>query len=142
MASFWKRLRGRSAEPVVVERVSMIEVPVLTEVKQRIARGQPAEAVVYGFSRAVEDFSRARQLPIRPEWTYREYLATAMPAPGPEAARRELFERAYALYEPARFGDVPPDPAEFLSVLTSIYADPEIARLYATPAVGPRPSAE
>ena len=110
-----------------------VEVTPITEVKRLLARGDAASAIRLGFPRAVEDATRAYAIAPRPDQTNLEFLRTAM-APGTRlVSQLELFERAYRLYEPLRFGTATARSDDFLAALTSIYAAPEMQRLYASP---------
>ncbi len=135
MTSVWKRLFGKAPEgPIVVERMSPMEVPVLTEVKRYIARGENALAIRYGYTTAIQDVTRAYGLKFPRELTNIEFLQWAMGPGTPLASQFDLFERAYRFYEPVRFGEGVPKSMDFLSTLTSIYASPPMFRLYASTA--------
>ncbi len=132
MPSLWKRLTGAPPPaPVVVERMSLVEVPVLTETKKRVARGETGAAVVFGFTQAIADVSRAYGIAFPPELTPLEFIRWAMGPQTPLAQQREIYERAYAIYEPVRYWGAAGNGPEFIEALTSIYAAPEMARLYA-----------
>lgn len=142
MPSVWKRWFAKPPEePVVVERMAPVEVTPITEVKRYLARGDVASAVRFGFPRALEDATRAYRLPSRPDLTDLEFIRSTMVPGSPLAGQLELFERAYRVYEPVRFGALAARSDDFLSTLTSIYAAPEMQRLYASTAKVPAPSA-
>lgn len=138
----WKTLFGRSSDaPVVVETMAPVEVPVLTEVKRQFARGEIAYGIRFGYVRALEDAARAYGLVFSLDQTNWEVLRSTMGSNPRLAGQLELFERAYRLYEPVRYGGAVPAAEPFVALLTSLYAAPEMHRLYASVRYSEAPTA-
>lgn len=128
----------RPVRPVYVQGVAPVEVPVITETRRRIGRGDYTGAIRYAFPSALRDAERAYGLHFPPELTNGEILAGGFPAERAEVA--ELFGQLYRLYEPARYGDArTTDPETFLGLLKSIYADRPMWSLYIELVAGPSP---
>ncbi len=138
MPSRWKKLFSRSeAAPVVVQTMAPIEVPVITEVKRRIARGEVAYAIQFGFLKALEDAQTALRLSFPPSLTYREIVESVV-MPAMAGGPAEFYQRLYRFYEPVRYGKIVPENLdEFLAILTSIYAFQPLLYLYAAQASSP-----
>ena len=127
------RRRGADGGPLVVERVRSIELPILTEMKRRLVRGDVADALRYAYPLVLEDVEKAYGVGFPPEWTHEEILRLGIPpGAGPVG---EFLPRLYRLYAPARYGPNPrltdADGAEALELLRSIYAVAPMWRLYA-----------
>jgi hypothetical protein len=131
-------LRRRKPEPpVVVDRVEPVEVPVLTEVKRRIAQGDVAGAVRYAYPKVVEDLARAYRIPASPDRTHEEILSSAAI---PETGHLpEFVRRLYGLYQPLRYeGPVPALDGEALfELVQSIYSARPMWQLYLEPRAAP-----
>lgn len=135
-------VRWRSKEPErapeVIERVEPIEIPIITETKRLLARGEYDGALRGAYARVLEDVQRAFSVPFPPGWTTGDILGRGA---GPEMGHLpEFLERLTSLYTPLRFGASAPrrDPDELLALLQSIYASRPMWRLY----LEPRPAAE
>ncbi|HEV2448945.1 MAG TPA: DUF4129 domain-containing protein [Thermoplasmata archaeon] len=126
------RRSGARADPEirVVERIRAVEVPVLTETKRRLGRGETGAAVRYAYPQVVADLERAYGRPFAVGWTHEEILRVGF-QPEMEPLR-EFFEALWRLYEPFRYGDraPPPDGRQVLELLQSLYAAPPMWRLY------------
>lgn len=117
--------------PAVVETVRPIEIPVITTVKQCLARNDYREAVRYGYQAAVYDIQRASQTVFPPTWTNKDILEKTFV--GKRGIMPQLLAQLYALYEPVRFGaDDASDgtKGDVVGILQSIYAEEGLWRLY------------
>ncbi len=132
MTDGWRqRLKDlvRPVRPIYVRSVEPVEVPVLTESRRRIGRGDFAGAIRYAFPMALRDAERAYGLRFPPELTNGEILTGGFPSD--RASVAELFGQLYRIYEPTRYGARPPsDPEAFMDLLRSIYADRPMWSLY------------
>lgn len=149
MTSWWRR--PPPEPPSVIEHVEAVEIPVITEVKRRLAKGDYEGALLYAYPIAAEDLSKAFRAPFPPGMTHEEFLASTS---GHELGHLpEFFRRFYDLYAPVRYG--PPGhtaaPAALSGLLKSIYAQRPMWKLYlqpkhlppdgGTPAEAPPPAA-
>lgn len=129
----WFRRRARGPDDGVVERVRTIELPIETEVKRRVLRGDVAGALRYAYPLVLEDLQKAYDVSFPPEWTHEEILRRGLP-PGAGPVD-ELLPRLYRLYAEARYGDgaalTAEDGREALELLRSLYAVAPMWRLYA-----------
>jgi len=133
------RRNGDAANVVVVDRIRAVEVPVLTEAKRYIVRGEVSAALRFAYPKVVEDLSRAFGTALPEGYSHEELLARSFT---PEMAPLvDFFNRLYALYAPARFGDgaTPESGEEALELLQSLYAAEPMWRLYVTPGEGALP---
>lgn len=130
-----RRTAAGPAGPLqVVERIRAVEVPVLTETKRRLGRGEVGAALRYAYPQVVADLQRAYRHPFAVGWTHEEILRFGF---HPEMEPlREFFEALWRLYEPFRYGDraPPPDGRQVLELLLSLYAAEPMWRLYLAPA--------
>ncbi len=130
--SWWLGRRGPDpAGPQLLLRP--VELPVLTETKRRIYRGNVAEALRYAYPIVLEDLQQAYGVQFPAEWTHEEILRLGLPpAAGPLS---EFLARFYRLYGPARYAPgatLPPEAGnEAIELLRSIYAFAPMWRLYA-----------
>ncbi len=116
--------------PYVMETVRPIEIPVIAQVKRRLAEGQFAEAITLAYHTAVLDLQRGYRYSFPAHWTHLDVL---------QWARRnnlgivaDCLAKLYHLYEPVRYGR-PADVqrSDVISPLTSLYAQSPLWRLYA-----------
>jgi hypothetical protein len=126
-------LRRSVPMPEYFERLRQVELPILTETKRRIYRGDVAGALRYAYPLVLEDLQRAYGVEFSPAWTHEEILRNGLPpGAGPIS---EFLPRLYQLYGPARYGGkdpLPPDAGtETIELLRSIYAFAPMWRLYA-----------
>jgi hypothetical protein len=115
---------------VIVEKIRPVEVPVLTEAKRRLGRGEVAETLRYAYPKVVEDLQRAYRRPFAVGWTHEEIVRDGFT---PEMQPLlDFFEALWRLYEPFRYGarGPPPEGREVLELLQSLYAAPPMWRLY------------
>ena len=103
--------------------------PVVFRVRELCVAGELSEAVVFAFDRAVTDTVRQYGLEIPPSCTslefVSEHLRTDMGNLG------ELLPELYRLYEPVRFGGVPPaGPRLIQQLVDRIYTETALARAY------------
>lgn len=134
-AGWWGRRRRAGADegPPYLERFRSVELPILTETKRRIYRGDVAGALRYAYPLVLEDLQKAYGLSFPPEWTHEEILRLGLPrGAGPV---EEFLPRLYRLYAPARYGLARTSPAvdgaEAVELLRSIYSVAPMWRLYA-----------
>ncbi|MGI0055337.1 MAG: hypothetical protein ACREB9_05275 [Thermoplasmata archaeon] len=133
MPPFWKEWFRRTTDgPVLLEQIVPLEVPVLTEVKRLLTRGERARAIRYGYLKAIEDCAYAFRVRFPTDATHVEFLATAMGPGTPLWGQREIYERAYRMYETVRYGGFVTESDDFVAALTSIYAPPPMFCLYAS----------
>jgi hypothetical protein len=129
------RLLGRAppTDPVVLDRIRAIEVPVLTEVKRRLGRQDLAGAVLYAYPAVVEDLARAYGVELPPGYSHEEILRRGFTSE--MAPLADFFDRLYRLYAPVRYGGrSPPGTGEdLLELLQSLYAADPMWRLYVRP---------
>ncbi|HTT35417.1 MAG TPA: DUF4129 domain-containing protein [Thermoplasmata archaeon] len=116
--------------PTVIERVEPVEIPVLTETKRRLQRGEYDEAIRFACLQVVADLERAFGRPFPPGWTLSEVVERGRT--DAMGHLPEFLERLAALYGPLRFGAPSPrrDPDALLALLQSIYAAGPMWRLY------------
>jgi hypothetical protein len=131
MSPWWKK--PEPVAPEVVEQIEAVEIPVITEVKRRFAKGDYAAALLEAYPKAANDLSRGFKIPFPAGMTHEEFLRTKTT---PEMGHLpEFFHRFYALYAPLRYG--PPGkfetPKELPGILESIYAHRAMWRLYLQP---------
>jgi hypothetical protein len=133
------RRNGDASSVVVVDRIRAVEVPVVTEAKRYVVRGEVGAALRYAYPKVVEDLSRAYGTELPEGYSHEELLARSFT---PEMAPLvDFFHRLYVLYAPARFGDGAPAESgdEALGLLQSLYAAEPMWRLYVTPGDGASP---
>lgn len=118
--------------PPVGPVVRPLEVPVVTETKRLMGRGEPGRAVRYAYPAAFSDAARAFHWEVGGSATHRELLAgLAEKAPAHFVTH---LARLYALYEPARYGrEAPPLSEDPVQLLLSLYSFPDLWMLYAVP---------
>ncbi len=105
MPPLWTDWFRRTTDgPVLLEQIVPLEVPVLTEVKRLLTRGERARAIRYGYLKAVEDCVYAFGVRFPTGATHVEFLATAMGPGSTLCDQREIYERAYRMYETVRYG--------------------------------------
>ncbi len=129
MASWWKKPEPPQTE--VVEQIEAIEVPVVTEVKRRLAKGEVVDAIRYSYPKAAEDLARAFKQPFPPGMTHEEFLRRG--SRSEMGHLPEFFRRFYEWYSPLRYGptattDV--DSEALLGMLGSIYTHRAMWYLY------------
>jgi hypothetical protein len=133
--------RGDPAQdPRVVDRFRAVEVPVLTEAKRHLVRGDVKGALLYAYPKVIEDLGRAYGATFPGGFSHEEILARGFtPEMGPLV---DFFDRLYHLYAPARFGNGPNGGSgdEVLELLQSLYAAEPMWRLYVTPGAGADPA--
>jgi hypothetical protein len=131
MNPWWRKPQPVSRE--IVEQITAVEIPVITEVNRRLAKGDYGGAIRFAYPKAAEDLARAFQVSFPLGMTHEEFLrAAALPKMG---HLPEFFQRFYDLYAPLRYG--PPgareEPATLVSLLKSIYAPRPMWQLYLQP---------
>jgi hypothetical protein len=114
---------------MLVDQIRTMEVPVVTEVKRRVMRGDYDGAVLYAYPRALEDLEKAYGVAFSPDWTHSEILVRGM---HPEmGGLPEMFLRLYRLYEPVRYGrGGPRSPTDLQGLMVSIYSQRPMWKLY------------
>ncbi|MCI4331532.1 MAG: hypothetical protein L3K19_06765 [Thermoplasmata archaeon] len=119
----------RPVRPLLVDQVRTLEVPVVTEVRRLLMRGDYDGAVLYAYPRALEDLERAYGVAFDPDWTHAEILVRGMQ---PEMGNLpEMFVRLHRLYEPVRYGRGGRRSAQDLQgLMMSIYSQRPMWRLY------------
>ena len=131
MSSWWKKPQPVSTE--IVEQITAVEIPVITEVNRRIAKGDYDGAIRFAYPKAAEDLARAFRVAFPPGMTHEEFLRTQTTSAMGHLP--EFFLRFYELYAPLRYG--PPgawqDPAALVTILKSIYAPRPMWQLYLQP---------
>lgn len=128
--------RGSGKDPVVVERIRTVEIPVLTEVKRLLGRADPEGAIRYAYPQLLRDLSRGYHVTFPPGYTHSDIVARAFtPEMRPLA---EFFDRLYRLYAPVRYGHRAPVGAsqELVELLHSLYSPEPMWHLYLRPAPG------
>lgn len=114
-----------------METVRPVEIPVITTVKQCLAKGNYPEAVRYGYQAVIYDIQRATQSVFPPNWTNTDVLERAFQ--GKRGYMPQLIRQLYALYEPVRFGNparLNGHSGDVVGILQSLYADESLWRLY------------
>jgi len=124
---------GRDAPPPpsVIERVEPVEIPILTETKRRLHRGEYDAAIRGAVDQVVVDIQRAYGVEFPEGWTLGDVLRDGTGKGMGHVP--DFLERLVALYVPWRYGapDARRDPAELLAVLQSLYAPRPMWQLYA-----------
>ena len=137
MSRWFRRDNGG---PAVQDRIRAIEVPVLTEVKRRIGRGDVSGALLYAYPKVLEDLPRAYGIEVAAGDVHEELMGRRVtPEMAPVA---EFFDRLYTLYAPVRFGERPANGSskDLVEVLKSLYAAEPMWRLYLTALPNSAPS--
>jgi hypothetical protein len=131
MNPWWRRPQPVSRE--IVEQITAVEIPVITEVNRRLAKGDYAGAMRHAYPRAAEDLARAFQVSFPPGMTHEEFLRTGTVSQMGHLP--EFFQRFYKLYAPLRYGPAGAreEPATLVSLLKSIYAPRPMWQLYLQP---------
>ena len=131
----WGSRPPEPADPIVLERIRPVEVPVLTEVKRLLGRGDVAGALRYAYPKVVEDLARAYRTNLPAGFSHEDILSRGFT----EEMRPllEFFDRLYRLYMPVRYGNrpAPGAPDEVLELLQSLYGAEPMWRLYVADAV-------
>ena len=127
------RPNGKDRPVEVVERVEPVEIPIITETKRRLARGEYAPALQAAYGQVVADLQKAFGRPFPAGWTNQEILDRGAGESWGHVP--DFFRRLTDLYTPLRFGAPAPatEPETLLSLLQSIYAAPPMWRLYLQP---------
>jgi hypothetical protein len=117
----------------VLERIRPVEVPILTEAKRRLARGDVGGALRYAYPRVLDDLGRAYDVEFPPGFSHEEIVGRAFTEP--MQPLRVFFDGLYQLYAPVRFGGsaLPGRSNEVLEMLRSLYAAEPMWRLYVRP---------
>ncbi|HEV2230875.1 MAG TPA: DUF4129 domain-containing protein [Thermoplasmata archaeon] len=125
--------RAPATPPEVIERVEAVEIPIITETKRRLARGEYEDALRAAYSQVVADIQRAYGAQFPPGWTHDELIERGLD--GRTGHLPEFLRRLTDLYVPVRFGSVPvPKDLDQLSgLLVSIYAQRPMWQLYLQP---------
>ncbi len=128
MSPWWKK--PDPVEPTVVEQIEAIEVPIITEVKARLAKGDYAGALRVSYPVAANDLAKAFQKTFPPGMTHEEFLRTRTTKEMGHLP--EFFRRFYGLYAPLRYGPPGPvhDTGALTGILESIYANKAMWYLY------------
>ncbi|MCL5984115.1 MAG: hypothetical protein M1143_00870 [Candidatus Thermoplasmatota archaeon] len=125
--------KKRSEEnPVFVETVRPVEIPVITAVKQCLAKNNYGEAVRYGYQAAIYDFQRAYKVVFSTTLSNKDILDRELKNAG--GYLPQLFEQFYLLYEPVRYGKPGGwrgHEGDVVGILQSIYSMEPLWRLYA-----------
>ncbi|HEV2166683.1 MAG TPA: hypothetical protein VGS23_06910 [Thermoplasmata archaeon] len=131
MNPWWRKPQPVNTE--IVEQITAVEIPVISEVNRRLAKGDYEGAIRIAYPKAARDLARAFRVPFPAGMTHEEFLRTQTT----EAMGHlpEFFQRFYELYAPLRYG--PPgawqDPAALVTILKSIYAPRPMWQLYLQP---------
>lgn len=114
----------------IVERIRVPEIPVLTETKRRIGRGDVGGALRYAYPEVIVDLSRAYHRPFAVGWTHEEIVREGFSEEMHPLL--DFFEGLWSLYAPFRYGGLPPreDGARLIELLRSLYSTPPMWRLY------------
>jgi hypothetical protein len=135
---FGERKRAASVPasgPSSAAVVRPLEVPVVTETKRLMGRGEPGRAVRFAYPAALTDAARAFGWELPGAATHREALANFTDQAPPHFVTH--LARLYALYEPARYGrEAPPLLEDPVQILLSLYSFPPMWMLYAQPGSG------
>ncbi|MCI4351555.1 MAG: hypothetical protein L3K15_08615 [Thermoplasmata archaeon] len=117
--------------------VRPLEVPVVTETKRLMGRGESGRAVRFAYPAALTDAARAFGWQLSGAATNRETLAVFTDQAPPHFVTH--LARLYALYEPARYGrESPPLVEDPVQILLSLYSFAPMWMLYAQ--TGARPA--
>lgn len=117
----------------VIERIEPVEIPIITETKRRLARGEYAPALQGAYDQVLLDLQRAYGQRFPPGWTNGEILDRGSAESWGHLP--DFLRRLTDLYMPFRFGGQAPsgDPETLLGLLQSIYAARPMWRLYVEP---------
>ncbi|MGI0132621.1 MAG: hypothetical protein ACREDK_05970, partial [Thermoplasmata archaeon] len=119
--------RGRGA--VNIHPLRPIEVPVLTETKRLLVRGEYAKAVLFAYPTVLNDVERAFGVSFSVHWTHEEILRRGLPAG--TGRLPEFLLGLYRLYEPVRYGrSVIAQGDRLVALLQSVYAHRPMWELY------------
>jgi hypothetical protein len=122
---------GDDDEPVRPrDLIRPVEVPVLTELKRRLARDDVTSALEFAYPKVVEDLQRAYRTEFPPGFSHQDIVERGFtPAMRPYQV---FFDRLYALYAPIRYGGrAPPGSGdEVLELLQSLYSPEPMWALY------------
>ena len=106
-----------------------IEVPVLTEAKRLLVRGEYAKAVLFSYPTVLNDVERAYGSAFSPNWTHEEILGRGLP--GGMERLPEFLAGLYRLYAPVRYGRTAAEDGDRLvALLQSVYAHRPMWELY------------
>ncbi len=136
MNPWWRK--PPPVSPEIVEQITAVEIPVITEVNRLLAKREYAAAMRVAYPAAASDLARAFRVSFPTGMTHEEFLRTRTTP----AMRHlpEFLERLYELYAPLRYG--PPgareDPEALVSILKSLYAARPMWRLFLQPKDGER----
>lgn len=122
--------RAPAPPPEIIERVEAVEIPVITETKRRLARGEYEEALRAAYAQVVADVQRAYAARFPPGWTHDELIERGLD--GRMGHLPEFLRRLTDLYVPVRYGPAPApeDPEQLTGLLVSIYAQRPMWQLY------------
>jgi hypothetical protein len=125
--------RAPATPPEIVERVEAVEIPIITETKRRLARGEYDEALRGAYAQVVADVQRAYGARFPPGWTHDELIERGLDARMGHLP--EFLRRLTDLYVPLRYGPAPVsrDPEQLTGLLVSIYAPRPMWQLYLEP---------
>ena len=73
MSPWWRK--EEPAPPSVLEQVEPVEIPLMTEVKRRLAESDFRGAILEAYPAVIADFSKAFSLPFPPGMTHEEFEA-------------------------------------------------------------------
>jgi hypothetical protein len=121
---------GDDHELPVRELLRPIEVPVLTEVKRRLAHDQVAAALEYAYPQVLTDLQRAYGVEFPPGFSHEDIVDRGFSEP--MQPFRVFIDRLYRLYAPVRYGHrAPPGTGEeVLELVQSLYSPEPMWRLY------------
>lgn len=98
-------------------------------VRELCVVGKLADAIRFAFDRVVSDTIRHYGLNVPTGCTSLEFVAQHLRADMGKLS--DLLPELYGLYEPVRFGEVPPaDPGPIQTLVERIYTDTPLARAY------------
>ena len=125
--------RAPAPPPEIIERVEAVEIPIITETKRRIARGEYEEALRAAYAQVVADVQRAYSARFPPGWTHDELIERGLD--GRMGHLPEFLRRLTDLYVPVRYGPGPVrnDSERLSGLLVSIYAQRPMWQLYLEP---------
>jgi hypothetical protein len=126
----WGRRSEEIPAPTVIERIRPVEVPILTDVKRKVALGDVRGALLASYPQVVADLSRAYDVEFPPGFSHEDIVGPSLP----DAARplAVFLERLFALYAPVRFAGRAPPPVgkEIVELVQSLYSSEPMWRLY------------
>ncbi|MCI4323608.1 MAG: hypothetical protein L3K03_06275 [Thermoplasmata archaeon] len=126
----WGRRPDEVPAPTVIERIRPVEVPILTDVKRKVALGDVRGALLDSYPQVVADLGRAYDVEILPGYSHEDIVGPALP----QAARplAVFLDRLFALYAPVRFAGRAPPPVgkEIIELVQSLYSSEPMWRLY------------